>query len=127
MNYLVTNNVRREAYENRWTGEGTSNYYPAPRGVQTAAFQNLSSFLIEDGSFIRLKNVSLAYNFKVSQVKWLRSAKAFVSATNLLTFTNYKGYDPEVSANANSALTPGIDNGTIPQFRTFSTGVTIGF
>ncbi|WP_077921845.1 TonB-dependent receptor [Spirosoma sp. 209] len=127
MNYLGFNNIRREAYENRWTGEGTSNYYPAPRGIQTASFQNLSSFLIEDGSFVRLKNVSLAYNFQTVKLKWLRNAKVFVSATNLLTFTNYKGYDPEVSANANSALTPGIDNGTIPQYRTYSTGVTIGF
>ncbi len=127
MNYLGFTNIRREAYENRWTGEGTSNYYPAPRAIQTASYQNLSSFLIEDGSFVRLKNVSLAYNFQTSKIKWLRTAKVFASATNLLTFTNYKGYDPEVSANANSALTPGIDNGTIPQYRTYSTGVTIGF
>ncbi len=127
MNYLGVNNIRREAYENRWTGEGTSNYYPAPRSTQTASFQNLSSFLIEDGSFVRLKNVSLAYNFKTDKIKWLRNAKVFASATNLLTFTNYKGYDPEVSANANSALTPGIDNGTIPQYRTYSVGATIGF
>jgi TonB-dependent starch-binding outer membrane protein SusC len=127
MNYLGLNNIRREAYLGRWRGEGTSNYYPAPRGIQTASYQNLSSFLVEDGSFVRLKNVTLSYNVPVTAVKWLRNTKVFVTATNLLTFSNYKGYDPEVSANSTSALTPGIDNGTIPQYRTFSTGLSVGF
>lgn len=130
MNYLTLSNVRREAYENRWTGPGTSNYYPAPRGAVSPSYQYLSDFLIEDASFVRLKNVTLSYAFPAGLLRYVRSARVFVTGTNLFVLTNYKGYDPEVNGqpvpNMNS-LTTGIDNGTIPLYRTFSAGLTVGF
>ncbi len=131
MNYLSLSNIRREAYENRWTGPGTSNYYPAPRGATSPAYQYLSDFLIEDASFVRLKNVTLSYAFPGSALRFVRSARLFVTGTNLFVLTNYKGYDPEVNGqptpNAMNALTTGIDMGTIPLYRTFSGGLTVSF
>jgi hypothetical protein len=84
--------------------------------------------IVEDGSYLRLKTVSLGYNF---DAKWLRkikirSLRAYVSAQNLLTWTNYSGLDPEVSA-YNSALTPGFDFSTYPRARTISGGAKISF
>ena len=127
LTFTTGTNMRTEAWEGRWQGEGTSNYYPQARNVGNAFRGRLSNFYLEDGSFVRLKNLSLAYNLPSNTVKWLRNAKVFVSGTNLITWTKYKGYDPEVSANATSSLSPGIDFGTVPQYRTYSTGITLSF
>lgn len=127
LTFTTGTNMRTEAWEGRWRGEGTSNYYPQARNVGNAFRGRLSNFYLEDGSFIRLKNISLAYNLPSNTVKWLRNAKVFVSATNLITWTNYKGFDPEVSAGATSSLSPGIDFGTVPQYRTYSTGINFTF
>ncbi len=120
----VLNNVRQEAYDNRWTGEGTSNFYPRASSFSNYYDQRFNTNLVEDGSFIRLKNVNLSYNIDVKS-KWIKSMTIFANATNLLTITDYKGYDPEVSANFSSGLTPGVDNGTYPQSITVSTGLNI--
>lgn len=127
LTFTTGTNMRTEAYLGRWTGEGTSNYYPQARNVGNAFRGRLSNFYLEDGSFIRLKNVSLSYNLLSKTVSWIKNAKIFVSATNLFTWSNYKGYDPEVSTTATSSLSPGIDFGTVPQYRTFSTGVNFTF
>jgi len=127
LTFTTGTNMRTEAWEGRWRGEGTSNYYPQARNIGNAFRGRLSNFYLEDGSFVRLKNLSLSYNLRSNTIKWLRSAKVFVSGTNLITWTKYKGYDPEVSANATSSLTPGIDFGTVPQYRTYSAGMNITF
>lgn len=82
---------------------------------------NLSSRYLSDGSFIRLKNVALGYNFPKSVVKSLTLSRlrASVSVTNLLTFTKYKGLDPEVNAQSSDQNTQGYDWATVPQPRTF--------
>lgn len=120
-------NVSQEAYDNRWRGEGTSNKYPRAK-TGAAYFNNrFSDFIVEDGSFVRLKNVNIAYSLPVKNSKWIKNAKVFMTATNLLTLTNYSGYDPEVNANFDSALTQGVDNGSYPQVRTFTFGVNCKF
>lgn len=125
--FPVAGNARQEAFDGRWTGPGTSNYYPRAKTSGTLFDNRVSDFLIEDGSFVRLKNVNVSYNFAFSGFRYLKSLKVFANATNLLTFTKYKGYDPEVSAIGNSALNRNIDFGTIPLFRTFSFGVNASF
>ncbi|MGL4630369.1 MAG: SusC/RagA family TonB-linked outer membrane protein, partial [Leadbetterella sp.] len=131
LNYLTFANVSREAYAGRWTGEGTSNYYPAPRSIVSPSYTSMSSFLIEDASFVRLKNVTISYDLPVKRLKYFRSIKVYATGTNLITWTEYKGYDPEVNAQVNTgnsnALTAGIDLGTIPLFRTYSAGFNLGF
>lgn len=120
-------NVRQVAYDNRWRGEGTSNTYPRAN-AQTQAFKSrFSDFIVEDASFIRLKNVVLSYSFSKKNIPFLENVKVFASATNLITITNYSGFDPEVNSRGDNSLTIGIDGGSIPQYRTFSFGLGVGF
>jgi hypothetical protein len=130
-------NISKYAWDHRWQGSGTSNYYPAPStigatgsGYRKAAprsFTSFSDFEVEKGSYVRLKNVSLSYNLHIQKNRILKTAKVFINATNLFIITKYTGYDPEVSASANKPISPGIDNGTIPQHRDFSFGINVGF
>lgn len=113
------------SYVNRWTPENPESNIPAVRGQGPKVF---SSRVIEDGSYLRLKTLSLGYNVPRSVLKkWtMSSARVFISADNLLTFTSYSGYDPEVSVR-NSALTPGFDYSAYPRAYNFSLGLNIGF
>lgn len=122
-----TSNVSRQAFENRWTGPGTSNKYPAAQSLRLPFFGRFSDFLVEDASFVRLKSVTFAYTLPKSVIKNISKIKVFVSGSNLLTLTKYSGYDPEVNSRGDNSLTPGIDLGSIPQFRTVSAGFNIGF
>lgn len=107
---------------NRWTGPGTSN--SMPRAVFNDPNKNTrpSDRYIEDGSYLRIKNVTLGYTVPKFLMKkaQLTSARFYVSAQNLITFTKYKGFDPEVG-------TSGIDNNVYPVTRTFNVGVNLGF
>ncbi|GAB3021675.1 SusC/RagA family TonB-linked outer membrane protein [Spirosoma pulveris] len=87
-----------------------------------------SSRFLEDGSFVRLKNVSLSYNLPASVLKNKANARVFFSATNLLTFTKYKGPDPESSSVGSSTDTAiGIDYGSYPNSKTYTIGLNLGF
>lgn len=79
---------------------------------------------IEDGSYARLKRVSLTYRLPVRS-KWVHSADLFATGINLLTFTKYLGLDPEFSLNG-FALSQGIDVGMIPQNEMVLLGVKLG-
>src|SRR5437764_102041 len=85
-----------------------------------------SDAFVEDGSYIRLKNVQLGYELPPRLVPGTRSARVFVSAINLFTITDYTGYDPEVSAFSTTALR-GVDLGSYPQSRLFTVGATLTF
>ena len=97
------------------------------RTVAPQSWTNFSDFLVEDASFVRLKSLMLSYAINTRLIPLIKSVNVFISATNLFIITKYTGYDPEVSANANAPLTPGIDNGTIPQPKIFSVGINVGF
>lgn len=88
-----------------------------------------STRLLEDGSFLRIKNVTLAYKLPKSIVSklHLRNARAFFTIQNLYTFTNYSGMDPEVNYAGDDNLRRGTDFYTYPQSRTFMAGITLGF
>ena len=88
-----------------------------------------SSRFIEDGSFLRLANVSLGYTFDTQSVRWLNSARIYVTGNNLLLFTDYSGYDPEVNvaADENGVPSMGIDYTAYPKPRTFTFGVNLQF
>ena len=120
-------NISQTAYNGRWTGEGTSNYYPRAKWTGGYFNSRFADFLIEDGSFVRLKNVTLGYNIPLKYQKLIKSAKIFITGTNLITKTKYSGYDPEVNTNFNNPLSPGIDNGTYPQVKTYSVGINFKF
>lgn len=109
-------------YVNRWTPDNPNNEYYRFGGQGPAG--RFSSRTIEDGSFLRLKTVSLSYNLPsqwLSSVK-IKSASIFVTGQNLYTWTKYSGMDPEVSV-SNSILTPGFDYSAYPRERTVVFGV----
>ena len=79
---------------------------------------------IEDGSFLRMKSITLSYDFPIKE-GFLKGIQAYVTGNNLLTFTKYLGYDPEFSASS-SPLYYGIDTGLTPHPRSILFGVKIG-
>lgn len=88
-----------------------------------------SSYFVEDGSYLRVKNVSLSYDVKSARLDKLgiRRLQPFISVSNLLTFTKYSGFDPEVNQWGNSGAVQGIDWGTYPQSRSFVAGLNLEF
>ncbi|AWM32665.1 SusC/RagA family TonB-linked outer membrane protein [Hymenobacter nivis] len=107
---------------NRWTGTGTSN--DMPRAIVGDPNNNLriSTHYIENGSYVRLKNLTFGYTLPRNLMGRVGASqlRVYVTAQNLVTLTKYTGYDPEVSAS-------GIDLGIYPQTRVFMGGVNIGF
>lgn len=87
---------------------------------------SLSDQFLEDATYIRLANLRLSYSVdrKLLNKTPFRSVQAFVYGTNLITWTNYSGFDPEVKA---SVLQPGKDSSTYPRSREFGFGVNVGF
>jgi TonB-dependent starch-binding outer membrane protein SusC len=112
----------------RWTGPGTSTSQPRVNlndGNQNA---RISDRFVEDGSYVRLKAFQIGYNLSQEWLKKIkcRNMKVYVTGQNLLTFTNYSGYDPEIG-NVGGSLEIGIDRGFYPQARTFIGGVNFTF
>jgi TonB-dependent starch-binding outer membrane protein SusC len=87
----------------------------------------LHSWAIEDGSFLRINNVSLGYTLPVSLTNRIKVQKLRIYGTvnNLKVFTNYSGYDPEVSTRRGSGVTPGVDYSAYPRSRSFIVGVNL--
>lgn len=111
------------SYVNRWTPENPTSNMPRS---DAQGSQQYSSLYVEDGSFLRLKSVSLGYTVPSDLLKrfGIKSAKFTLSAENLFTITNYSGFDPEVSVR-HSALTPGFDYSAYPRSRSFSFGLNL--
>jgi hypothetical protein len=115
------------SYADRWTPDNPSNtLYRARAGGPVA--NSFSSRIIEDGSYLRLKTVSLGYSLNNTLLeKWhIRSLRVYVAAQNLYTWTKYSGMDPEVSI-YNSVLTPGVDFSAYPRASTLVFGVNVSF
>jgi hypothetical protein len=89
----------------------------------------ITSWGVEDGSFLRINNVTLGYSIPKSLLKKVKITKCrlYATANNLYTFTNYTGFDPEVSTRNSSGLTPGVDWGAYPRSRTLTVGINLSF
>lgn len=113
------------SYVDRWTPENALSDMPRARAIGAEYY---SSMYVEDGSFLKLKTISLGYNFQPRTLHALgiRSARLYVSAENIATITGYSGSDPEVSTR-NSVLTPGFDWSAYPRSFNASLGVNITF
>lgn len=114
------------SYANRWTPENPNSDIPA--ATNSASNLVISSRIVEDASFLRLKSVTLGYNIPqtfLSKYK-ISNARVYVAAQNLWTWTGYSGYDPEVSIR-DSALTPGLDYSSYPRALNISFGINLGF
>ncbi len=120
------NNLSTDALR-RWRQQGDITDYPKPvRDDPMQTDSRVQSRWVEDGSYIKLKNVNLRYAFAPTLINriGLRSLDAFVTATNLITWTRYTGFDPDV--NSYSGLRVGVDEGSYPQSRTVIFGLGIG-
>ncbi len=120
------NNQSREVLD-RWTPANPSN--SIPRANSAGGQRILSSFHVEDGSYLRLKTLSVGYNLPktlLNQAK-IQSAKIYFSAQNWLTFTRYQGYDPEVSRYGTSSISQGMDYGGYPTAKTALIGINLTF
>jgi TonB-linked SusC/RagA family outer membrane protein len=110
---------------NRWTGEGTSNWDPI-LGANHTINRLPSTYGIEDGSYFRIRNLQIGYNFRTSLVNraHMKSVRIFANVQNLKTFKNNSGYTPEFGGNATSF---GIDNGNGPLPVIYTGGLNITF
>ncbi|WP_114748229.1 SusC/RagA family TonB-linked outer membrane protein [Pleomorphovibrio marinus] len=140
--YRVTggNNFRADLEQRSWTPENPDADFPRQslmyrtRENEPLAQPGSTSLYLQDGSFLRLRNVQLSYNIPpelLSRAK-IKGARVFLNGTNLLTFTNFDGYDPEIanfdSNRQNRNLLQGFLGGNpFPQLRTFTGGVSLTF
>ncbi len=118
------------SYKGAWTGPGTSNSIAKidrPAGRQGTFPNRASTNYIEDGSFARLRNLTLGYNIPVSNISFLSKVRVYVAAENLLTLTKYSGYNPEVNSLGNNNTVFGVDMNAYPQAKTFRLGLQVGF
>ena len=111
----------------RWHGEGTSNRMPRMTSANPNSNWRSSDLYIKDGSYVRLKSAQLGYTLPDALTKKIsiQRLRLYVSADNLLTFTGYDGFDPEIASGGYTTI--GIDRGIYPQARTISLGANISF
>ncbi|MEK6478288.1 TonB-dependent receptor [Catalinimonas sp. 4WD22] len=118
----------------RWTPQNTDT--DVPRAVNSDPNNNsrISSRYIEDGSYLRLKNMTIGYSLNQDLLGsfangFISNVRVYVSSQNLFTITDYTGYDPEIGVRQglNASLATGVDYGQFPQARTFLAGIQIGF
>jgi TonB-linked SusC/RagA family outer membrane protein len=126
-------NLTSRVYDERWTGPGTSNTQPRVSWSGSTNNKKPSTRFLFDGSYLRLKNVSLGYTFSPGIIEKIgaKRIKVYLSAQNLFTFTDYPGLDPEMQNSDNAKfdgdLAVGIDWGTYPSARIFNIGLMVGF
>jgi TonB-linked SusC/RagA family outer membrane protein len=127
MDYGFGLNMPKEVLYNHWSPEKPNAKYPL---ISRSSNLRVSNRFIEDGSYLRLRNIQLAYNLPLEkmQIKSLRNIQLYVSGQNLLTLTKYSWWDPEVnSKGGGSVQSQGIDHNSYPTAKSFTAGVRVGF
>ncbi|MDO1449378.1 TonB-dependent receptor [Rhodocytophaga aerolata] len=130
--FLTGNSLARignqlTAVNDRWT---TDNFNPNAKYPRASNIANrVSDRYIQDASYLRLKNIVLGYNLPAGKlgISWLQAARIYVSGQNLLTFTKYNGYDPEVSQTGTNSLVKGLDRGSYPSAKVYNIGLNVTF
>ena len=117
-------NIPKFAYESRWTPDNTENAkWPRATMAQTREWR-ISDRHVEDGSYLKLKTINLAYNFG-SPCKGIENLTVFGTVNNVFTITGYSWYDPDVNTFGQDASRRGVDIYSYPASRTFSLGVKV--
>ncbi|SHI46326.1 TonB-linked outer membrane protein, SusC/RagA family [Pseudozobellia thermophila] len=124
LNTAFDNNVSAR-FADRWTPTNTETSVPSARGVFRTELVPETG-IIEDGSFLRLRNLSLGYNIPSDKLPIFQSAKVYVRGTNLLLFDNYSGYDPEINRGDENARR-GYDQAQDPAVRSYTLGLSLTF
>jgi TonB-dependent starch-binding outer membrane protein SusC len=122
-NGINDNNILADYYYNAWTPGKVSNEYPR------VGYNNLNFIdrYVEDASFIRLATVTLGYNLSFGKNNFIKSMNINLTGKNLLTITNYSGFDPEVNSFAFDRGKIGVDWGSYPNLKAVSLGVNVTF
>ncbi len=121
----VANANHQSSVMSRWTGEGTSNDYPRLTNIDlNGNFGKFSDFYLEKGDYLRFKTIQIGYTLPTSAIDKIGASKLrlYVTGENLLTLTDYTGFDPEIGGNV-----MGIDKGYYPQARSFMLGLNLQF
>ena len=111
-------------YVDRWTDTNPS---PTLQKATTNRALIVSDRFIEDGSYLKLKSLTLSYQFSLKKSSFVKYLNLYFTTTNLITWTNYSGFDPEVSYRGSSTLESGEDFGGYPQSRSYTFGVKLNF
>ena len=120
-------NARSDYLSRAWSGEGSTDRYHRISARQEGNLL-VSDYFLEDGSYARIKNVQLGYDFcnrVIKKNKIISQCRLYLSAQNLFTFTNYSGLDPEIGSS--NATVNGIDSGFYPQARVWTVGLNLKF
>jgi len=121
-----SNNIRTEAYLNAWRPDNPNGTYPRV-GYDLADETNFTDRLVEDGSFLRLNYVTLGYNLPTDNIKFIDGAYISVSGQNLLLFTKYSGFDPEVNSFSYDPGRVGLDWNSFPNQKSYSVSLNLTF
>ena len=121
-------NGTKDFYNNFFSEANPNGKYARPSVSTSDKLYEHSSYMVEDGSFIRFKNITLGYSFPKTLITkaGIRGLRIYVTAQNPFTITNYSGYNPEVSSNSDP-LTPGVDYGAYPTNKTIAFGLNVNF
>jgi hypothetical protein len=128
--FVGIENISQQYLQNAWTPANHSNTYARITTNDDAIGSNLpSSAYIEDGSYLRLRTVTLGYTLPSDFLKKISITKVrvYLSSQNLFTITGYKGLDPEIGQQGGNATQTGIDNGTYPTSRFYTVGLDVTF
>jgi TonB-dependent starch-binding outer membrane protein SusC len=120
------NNIRQEAYNNAWSVTNPEGTYPRVNYNLVDA-SGFTDRIIEDGSFLRLSNVTLSYRVPLAKDKVIESLDLSFAANNVLLFTNYSGYDPEVNSFSFDPLRKGLDWQSFPNQKSFTFSLNLSF
>ena len=124
----LATNISPNAYNNAWRPEAQSNIYPR-LGYDVTAYQaiGISDRIIEDGSFLRLNNVTISYDIPVEKSLLMDRVNVYIAGKNLVTWTDYSGYNPEVTSFLNNGLINGVDWNGPRNAKTILLGLNINF
>lgn len=128
--FVGVENISVNYLNNAWTPENHSNTYARITSNDDAIGSNVaSSAYVEDGSYLKLKNVTIGYTVPGRLVDWagLARLRIYASSQNVFFLTKYKGLDPEIGFQGGNATQNGIDNGTYPSSRYFTVGLNVAF
>ena len=128
--FVGVQNVSKEYYLNHWTPSNPSNEFARAMYNDDEIGSNVpSSRWIENGSFVKLKNLMIGYTFPQTMIKKIMASKlrVYFSTQNLFTITKYSGLDPEIGLQGGNATQTGVDNGTYPSSRFYTVGFNLIF
>lgn len=128
--FVGVQNVSKDYYLHHWTPSNPSNEFARAMYNDDEIGSNVpSSRWIENGSFVKLKNLMIGYTFPQTMIKKIMASKlrVYVSTQNLFTITKYSGLDPEIGIQRGNATQTGVDNGTYPSSRFYTVGFNLIF